>query len=87
VISRFFKIVAAASSLTLLYLAERRRGVPAGSSTLPARLRHTLDDLDVTFIKIGQALRMGPDLFQLHEAQSPSLRQRHRWATFSRGLH
>jgi ubiquinone biosynthesis protein len=63
VIFRFFKIVAAASSLILLYLAERRRGVSADASALPARLRQILDDLGGSFIKIGQALSMRPDLF------------------------
>jgi ubiquinone biosynthesis protein len=61
--ARFYKIVAAAISLTLLYLAERRRGVTADASALPIRLRQTLDDLGGTFIKIGQALSMRPDLF------------------------
>lgn len=61
--SRFFRIVAAAVSLTLLYLAERRRGVAADASALPVRLRQTLDELGGTFIKIGQALSMRPDLF------------------------
>lgn len=61
--SRFFRIVAGAVSLTLLYLAERRRGVTADASALPVRLRQTLDDLGGTFIKIGQALSMRPDLF------------------------
>lgn len=61
--SRFFRIVAAAVSLTLLYLAERRRGVAADASALPVRLRQTLDEFGGTFIKIGQALSMRPDLF------------------------
>jgi len=63
VISRFFRIATAASSLVLLYLAEQRRGVAVDQSALPARLRLTLDDLGGTFIKIGQAFSMRPDLF------------------------
>lgn len=75
-ISRFFKIVAAAFSLTGLYLVERRRGVAAASSALPARLRRTLDDLGATFIKIGQALSMRPDLFpEPYLAQLRDLRE------------
>lgn len=62
-ISRFLQITGAASSLVLLYLAERRRGVAVGQSALPVRLRQTLDNLGGTFIKIGQALSMRPDLF------------------------
>ncbi len=62
-IFRFFKIVASAASLILLYLAERRRGASAATSALPARLRQILDDLGGSFIKIGQALSMRPDLF------------------------
>ncbi|MEQ1945292.1 AarF/UbiB family protein [Mesorhizobium sp. VNQ89] len=69
-IARFFQIVVAASSLILLYLGERRRGVSADASALPLRLRQTLDDLGATFIKIGQALSMRPDLFP-----EPYLRQ------------
>jgi ubiquinone biosynthesis protein len=63
VIFRFFRIVAAASSLILLYLGERRRGVGADASALPVRLRQMLDELGGSFIKIGQALSMRPDLF------------------------
>lgn len=62
-IFRFFKILAAASALILLYLAERRRGIGADASALPERLRETLDGLGGSFIKIGQALSMRPDLF------------------------
>lgn len=62
-IFRFVKIVAAATSLVLLYWTERRHGVGAEASALPARLRRTLDDLGGSFIKIGQALSMRPDLF------------------------
>ncbi|MBN9072101.1 MAG: AarF/ABC1/UbiB kinase family protein [Rhizobiales bacterium] len=69
-IFRFVKILAAAASLVLLYLGERRRGVGAEASALPARLRRTLDDLGGSFIKIGQALSMRPDLFP-----EPYLRQ------------
>jgi len=63
VIFRFVKIVAAATSLVLLYWTERRHGVGAEASALPAHLRRTLDDLGGSFIKIGQALSMRPDLF------------------------
>ena len=55
-IFRLFKITASASSLILLYLGERRRGISVDASALPVRLRLTLDDLGATFIKIGQAL-------------------------------
>ncbi len=61
--SRFLQITSAASALVLLYLTERRRGVAVDQSALPARLRQTLDNLGGTFIKIGQALSMRPDLF------------------------
>jgi len=70
VIARFFKIVASASSLILLYLGERRRGVSADASALPLHLRQALDDLGATFLKVGQALSMRPDLLP-----EPYLRQ------------
>lgn len=61
-ISRLFEITFAALSLIALFLRERRRRIPADASALPVRLRETLDDLGATFIKIGQALSMRPDL-------------------------
>ncbi len=75
--SRLFNIVAAASSLTPLYLAERRRGVTAPR---PCRfaLRQTFDDLGGTFIGIGQAHGMRPDLFPDYLKQLRDLRERGR---------
>lgn len=62
-IFRFIRIVAAVAALIALYMYERWRRVPAAASRLPTALRTTLDELGVTFIKIGQALSMRPDLF------------------------
>ncbi|RXF71441.1 AarF/ABC1/UbiB kinase family protein [Hansschlegelia zhihuaiae] len=51
-------------------LSGRRRGVSADASALPLRLRRALDDLGATFLKVGQALSMRPDLLP-----EPYLRQ------------
>jgi len=60
--SRGLQISAAAFALIHTYSRERRRRVPLVASDLPMRLREVLDKLGGTFIKLGQALSMRPDL-------------------------
>lgn len=62
-IGRIVRIVSAATALTWLFLTERWRGVSRSQSALPEQMRRTLDRLGPTFIKVGQALSMRPDLF------------------------
>lgn len=62
IIAQLLRIGALVVSLLCLATIERLRRTPQESSTLPRRLRMTLERLGPTFIKLGQALSLRRDL-------------------------
>lgn len=60
--SRLARIAWAAGGLLILAVCERLAKVPPASQRCPQRLSRTLDRLGPTFIKLGQALSLRPDL-------------------------
>ena len=60
--ARFLRIGGAVFGLLIVAVYERLRGGADNRSTLPDRLRATLERLGPTFIKVGQGLSLRRDL-------------------------